>query len=148
MGDPESLSLRSGVQRLERGIRSNAVLAGLQAALEWRTRISPDKQELTAAVHAAAAAARTALVQLDAVELVTPAEHAGLLAFRLAGACPLACVAELGARRIATRAIESHDAIRISCGFFTSAAEIDALLDATVELSELLAGTRVSEAAL
>ena len=82
--------------------------------------------------------AADALAAIDGVELVTPVDRmATLVSFRIRGWTPEAALDELAARVFAVaRTVPLVDAVRISVGFFTSAAEIDRFVGAVALLAE------------
>jgi selenocysteine lyase/cysteine desulfurase len=51
------------------------------------------------------------------------------VSFSLAGVSAGALVAQLGARRIGVRDVQDSDWVRVSCGFFTTEGELDAVVD-------------------
>jgi L-cysteine/cystine lyase len=102
---------RDGARRFDSGWTSGATLAGFEAALgvhpEWRYDVAAE----------AAASCRGLLEPL--VEVVTPAAHSTLVAFRPPGD-PAELVATLGERGVIVREIPGHNLVRTSCGWWTS----------------------------
>ncbi|MEU6797053.1 aminotransferase class V-fold PLP-dependent enzyme [Nonomuraea wenchangensis] len=106
----------------EPGGKSALLWAGLRAALRWR--IEHGHERLVEAVRQGAALARAELAAIPGVTVATPSRHAGLVAFRLPAADPLAVAAALGTHRIATRGIPEIGVVRLSCGPFNTGEEI------------------------
>ncbi|MEV6981722.1 aminotransferase class V-fold PLP-dependent enzyme [Sphaerisporangium sp. NPDC051017] len=113
---------RRPASAFEPGAKSAMLWAGLRAAVRWR--VEHGHERLVEAVRRGAELARAQLAAIPGVPVLTPARHAGLVAFRLPGADPLAVAAALGARRIATRGIPEIGAVRLSCGPFTTDGEL------------------------
>ena len=118
---------------LERGSRSKSIWAGMLAALSWRKALGTEAE-----IEQAIAANRRRLVDglsgLDGVSVVTPAEAAGLVAFMIAGCAADDILKAFGAERLAVRDIAGTDRVRISCGLFTAANELDAVIRVVASL--------------
>ena len=99
----------------------------MYVGLNWITERGP----------ALARAAAAALGATPGVEVVTPAARMGtLVTFRIRGWPSGLAVSELGARAFAiTRHVGPLDAIRISLGFFNTAAEVERFCRAVAELA-------------
>ncbi|GAA1010608.1 cysteine lyase [Acrocarpospora pleiomorpha] len=117
----------------ESGTKSAMLWAGLRAAVRWREEHGHER--LLDAVRLGAALARSRLAGIPGIQVLTPAPHAGLVAFRLPGADPLAVATALGGRRIATRGIAEIDAVRLSCGPFTTGSELAFAVEAVERLT-------------
>ncbi|GAA1000361.1 aminotransferase class V-fold PLP-dependent enzyme [Acrocarpospora macrocephala] len=115
------------------GAKSAMLWAGLRAAVRWREEHGHER--LLDAVWRGAALARRQLAGIPGIQVLTPAPHAGLVAFRLAGADPLAVATALGAQRIAARGIAEIDAVRLSCGPFTTGSELAFAVEAIERLT-------------
>jgi L-cysteine/cystine lyase len=121
-----------GARRLEVGTVFHPGLAGWTAALRWLGEVGWDA--VWTRTRALAARARQALARIPGVEVLTPAEHAGLVSFRLRGFRAEEAVEALAARGYLLRSIPGWDALRASCGFFLLEAEIDGLAEAVEAL--------------
>ncbi|WP_214104177.1 aminotransferase class V-fold PLP-dependent enzyme [Acrocarpospora catenulata] len=115
------------------GTSPGLLWAGLREAVRWRREHG--HQDLLDAVARGAGLARRLLADIPGVRVLTPARHAGLVAFRVPGADPLGVAAELGARRIAVRGIPESDAVRLSCGPFTTEDELVLAARAVAEVT-------------
>lgn len=121
---PDDIVPNSGAGRFEVGTRNSAVLAGQLAALQWLENLGIEactERTVRLAEHL-----RQLLMNEDGVEMVTPANHAGLLTFRYRGIDPKRLVAWLAERKQWIRTIDELGAVRISVGFFHDEAEVDA----------------------
>jgi L-cysteine/cystine lyase len=111
---------RDGARRFDSGLTSGPLLAGLEAALgvhpEWRYE------------GAAAAATRCRELLQPLVDVVTPAGHSTLVAFRPA-ANPSDLVASLDERGVIVREIPGRNLVRASCGWWTSDDDLRKLAD-------------------
>jgi L-cysteine/cystine lyase len=111
---------REGARRFDSGLTSGPLLAGLEAALgvhpEWRYE------------GAVAAAARCRQLLEPLVEVVTPAGHSTLVAFRPPGN-PSDLVASLDERGVIVREIPGRNLVRASCGWWTSDDDLRRLAD-------------------
>ncbi|HKC77015.1 MAG TPA: aminotransferase class V-fold PLP-dependent enzyme, partial [Gaiellaceae bacterium] len=114
---------REGARRFDAGWTGGPTLAGLEAALtvhpEWRCE------------GGAAAAARCRELLEPLVEVVTPAGHSNLVAFRPAGN-PAELVAALDERGVVVREIPGRNLVRASCGWWTSEDDLQRLADGLV----------------
>ena len=111
---------KDGARRFDSGWMGGPLLAGLEAALG----VHPDWRYDGAA--AAAARCRTLLEPL--VEVVTPAGHSTLVAFRPSGS-PTELVATLAERGVVVREIPGRNLVRASCGWWTSDDDLQRLAD-------------------
>jgi L-cysteine/cystine lyase len=111
---------REGARRFDSGWTAGPLLAGLEAALsvhpEWRYE------------GAAAAAARCREHLEPLAEVVTPAAHSTLVAFRPPGN-PAQLVATLAERDVVVREIPGRNLVRASCGWWTSEDDLRRLAD-------------------
>jgi L-cysteine/cystine lyase len=107
---------------------------GLLAALDWLEGVG--RQAVFDRVTQMAEACNVQLSGIEGVEVITPSEaHAGLVCFRVADADLEACVAQFGADGFTLRSVADTSAIRVSCGFFNTEAEIERLVDAVRRLT-------------
>jgi L-cysteine/cystine lyase len=111
---------REGARRFDSGLTSGPLLAGLEAALgvhpEWRYE------------GAASAAARCRELLEPLVDVVTPADHSTLVAFRPPGNSS-DLVASLDERGVIVREIPGRNLVRASCGWWTSDDDLQRLAD-------------------
>ena len=111
---------KEGARRFDSGWMGGPLLAGLEAALgvhpDWRYD------------GAAAAAARCRELLEPLVEVVTPAGHSTLVAFRPPGD-PTELVATLAERGVIVREIPGRNLVRASCGWWTSDDDLQRLAD-------------------
>jgi len=133
--DPGSLLPAAGAQRYEFALPYRPGAAALAASLAWvRDQVGHD-----AAFSLIAANTRHCLEaarQLAGVEMLTPdSQLAGLVAFKVAGADPVKCVEHLAAHGALIRSIPENGALRLSCGFYNTPAEIDHALDLVREFA-------------
>jgi len=117
-----------GARRYEAGSLSRAQLAGLAASLRWQAALP----EGWAARRIAALSRRLAeqLGAVPGVRVLTPtrAETAGLVSFQLSGHGSPELAEELGRRGFRVRHLPpQHDAVRVSCGFYTTDDELTGL---------------------
>jgi L-cysteine/cystine lyase len=112
---------RPGAARFEPNWWAGSSLAGLLAALEGRPAWAFE--------HAAAVAERCRTLLGSRVELVTPDDHATLVAFRAPGE-PAVLVESLAAQGVHVREIPGTGLVRISCGWWTSDGDLERLLAA------------------
>ncbi|MEU0479515.1 aminotransferase class V-fold PLP-dependent enzyme [Streptosporangium sp. NPDC006013] len=117
----------------ESGTKSAMLWAGLRAAVRWREEHG--HEHLLDAVRRGAALARRQLAGIPGIRVLTPTPHAGLVAFRLSDADPLAVATALGAQRIATRGIVEIGAVRLSYGPFTTERELAFAIEAVERLT-------------
>jgi len=114
-----SFTARPGAARFDPNWIAPSALAGLLAAIEGRPE--------WAFAHAAAVADRCREILADIVEVVTPPERATLVAFRPQRK-PSEVVAELYEAGIHVRDIPGSGLVRASCGWWTSAGDLDRLV--------------------
>lgn len=111
---------KEGARRFDSGWTGGPLLAGLEAALavhpDWRYD------------GAARASARCRELLEPLVEVVTPAGHSTLVAFRPPGD-PADLVAKLGERGVIVREIPGRNLVRASCGWWTSDEDVRRLVD-------------------
>lgn len=137
---PGPISYYPGAMRYEYGTRDNARAVGLGAAMDWQDRIGRDRIE----AHGRALAARLhgGLAQMADVEVLSP-RHAALRTAMVSFRSPKMEFGEIfsALRReymCRCRPVSERDlnAVRVSCHVYTTAADIDYLLNA---ISEVLA---------
>jgi len=127
--DAEGYYLPSpGARRLEVGTTFGPALAGWTAAMRWLAGIG--WEAIWARTYELAERARTALLGMDGVQVLTPPEHAGLVSFRVTGLTGEQASARLGEQGFAVRSIPGWDAVRASLGFFLEESEVDGLVAA------------------
>jgi L-cysteine/cystine lyase len=114
-----------GAQRYEVAASYVPSMGALEASVEWLAGQGPIFERIAAL----GARCLAAVAELPNVELLTPAGHAGLVAFRIAGVDSDACVAALHAQGVDIRSIPDNGAMRIACEFFNTEAEIDRAVD-------------------
>ncbi len=119
--------------RLEVGTTFRPGLTAWAAALEWLEGIG--WAEIHARTAALARHCRQALGALSGVQLLTPTDPAGLVAFRVAGRSGEAVAAHLEDSGLRARSIPGWDAVRVSLGFFLEERELDRLTAAVAALS-------------
>ena len=110
-----------GAQRYEVAASYVPSMGALEASVAWLS----DQGPIFERIAALGARCRAAVAELPAVELLTPPDHAGLVAFRIAGVDSDACVAALHARGVDIRSVPDNGAMRIACEFFNTEAEVD-----------------------
>jgi L-cysteine/cystine lyase len=105
-------------------------ILGMARALGWLTMYVGLDFVYRRGAEMAHLAADT-LADIDGVELLTPRDRmAGLVSFRIAGWEPQAALDELQARTFAiARTLPPVNALRISCGFWTTADELDRFMN-------------------
>jgi L-cysteine/cystine lyase len=127
--DPRNVSLADTARRFESSAVFRPALHGLHAALRWLT----DDIGLDVVFDRTRALARYCHDRLSALpgaEVLAPREAmAGLVCFRLPSAPTVAALQERG---LTIRRIPETDALRASCAFFNTWAEIDRLADVLV----------------
>jgi L-cysteine/cystine lyase len=111
---------KEGAARFDSGWIGIPTLVGLIAALgthpEWRYE------------RAAQIAASCAELLGKHVEVVTPPGHSTLVSFRPPGD-PAELVQQLEARGVLVRELPGRNLVRVSCGWWTSAGDVDRLVD-------------------
>ena len=122
-----------GARRLEVGTTFGPALAGWTASLRWLRGIG--WEAIWARTYDLAERARTALLGVRGVELLTPPQHAGLVSFRIVGHTGEQVAARLGDKGFAVRSIPGWNAVRSSLGFFLEEAEVDRLVTAVQTLA-------------
>jgi L-cysteine/cystine lyase len=126
--DPQAFEFAPGAQRFEVGSVYRPGIYALQASVEWRTRLG---EGTFAAIRELAGYCLERVGELPGVELLTPNQEplSGLVAFRLPGVDVVKAVDGLSAAGVAIRSIPDNEALRISCSFYNTRAEIDRALD-------------------
>ncbi|MBK8480186.1 MAG: aminotransferase class V-fold PLP-dependent enzyme [Proteobacteria bacterium] len=131
------VELQAGAKRFETAMVYRPALAGFSASARWLLE-EVGLERAWVQASALAARARSALAALPGVEIITPAAQASqLVAFDLPSFSPprlWGLAAELARReRIVIRALpHAPFALRASCGWFNTEAEIDRLVEAIV----------------
>ncbi|HEX6972074.1 MAG TPA: aminotransferase class V-fold PLP-dependent enzyme [Limnochordia bacterium] len=126
-------------RRFEVGSRHPVALAGQEAALAWLQE-EVGLERAIARIRRLAARLREQLAEVPGVRVLTPAAHAGLVAFQIGGITPSEAVARLGKEGYLVRWIDAPAAVRASCGFYNTEEEIDAFAAAVARLAEKAAG--------
>lgn len=123
--DPDSLAPAPGARRYETGSAYRPALAGALAGVEWH--LGPGAQG--GALDRTREMARHALQAASALpgaSVLTPSHaHAGLVSFIVRGVDPAACVRYLADGGAVIRSVPESGALRLSCGFFNTAGDID-----------------------
>jgi L-cysteine/cystine lyase len=129
--DPEAFEFAPGAQRFEVGSVYRPGIYGLRASVEWRTALGTGT---FAAIAELAGYCLERVGELPGVEVLTPNQEplSGLVALRLPGVDVARAVEGMAAAGVAIRSIPDNQALRISCGFFNTRAEVDRAL-ATLE---------------
>ena len=121
--DPDgSFEPSPGAARFEQGWWPAASLAGVATALSLRPPWWFDR--------AWEAAERCRSLLERRVEVVSPAQRATLVSFRPEGEEPAALVERLRLAGVAVRDVPRTGLVRVSCGWWTSDADVDRLLEA------------------
>jgi len=136
--DYGGLLVRDDGRRFEQGTMHLPDLAGLLAATTWMTA-TVGEAWAHRRIHDLAAMARAELAKLDGVEVITGADHAGLVSFAVGDADPQDLVQRLAGRAILVRAIPRPAAVRLSAGCFVTDDEMTA---AVAAIGEELAALR------
>ncbi|MGH2363941.1 MAG: aminotransferase class V-fold PLP-dependent enzyme [Chloroflexota bacterium] len=125
--DPSTLEFATGAQRYEVASVYRPGLKGLRASVEWLAAQGP----IPRAIEGLAQHCLRRVSELHGVDVLTPSntELSGLVAFTMEGVDAVACTAYLAERAVAIRSIPDNQALRISCGFFNTPAEIDRTVD-------------------
>lgn len=130
-----TIELQDGAKRFETGMVYRPGLAGFSASARWLLE-TVGLERAWARSMALAARARAGLATLPGVELITPPDQASqLVAFDLPAFTPpqlWALASELAQRqRLVLRSLpHAPFALRASCAWFNTEAEIDQLVDA------------------
>lgn len=131
-GDPASLRFVDEARRFEVGSFFAPALLALATSVAW---LAPKiaSGAVPERVRSVAALAREAvgehLVPLGA-ELLTPANHAGLVSVKIPAPGPAEAVERLAEAGFVVRSIPDNGAIRFSCGFFTPPEQVEAAVEA------------------
>jgi L-cysteine/cystine lyase len=118
-----------GACRFEVSTMFRPCIRGLNVTMDWLEK-DVGWDFVFERIASLAALARRRLAVVPGLSFVTPPSQAGLLTFRLAGRDPVQVATQLEAEKISVKVVSSLDALRISTGFYNSAADIDALVDA------------------
>ena len=123
----EAFEFAPGAQRFEVGSVYRPGIYGLLASVEWRRALG---EGTFAAITELAGYCLERVGELPGVEVLTPNQEplSGLVAFRLPGVDVAKAVEGLAAAGVAIRFIPDNQALRISCGFFNTRAEVDRAL--------------------
>ncbi|HVA90356.1 MAG TPA: aminotransferase class V-fold PLP-dependent enzyme [Chloroflexota bacterium] len=124
-----------GARRLEVGTTFGPGLAGWTAALRWLAGIG--WEAVWARTYELAERCRLGLAGLAGVEVLTPPEHGGLVAFRVKGVSGEEGAAALVGRGFLVRSVPGWEAVRASLGFFLEEGEVDRLVGAVAEVAGL-----------
>jgi L-cysteine/cystine lyase len=125
--DASAYEFAEGAQRFEVGSVYRPGIYGLRASVEWRNSLGSGT---FAAITELAGYCLERVGELPGVELLTPNQEplSGLVAFRLPGVDVAKAVEGMAAAGVAIRSIPDNQALRISCGFFNTRAEVDKAL--------------------
>lgn len=115
-------------RELERGTKAKPIWAGMAAALHWRST-QGSEEELAARIAANRELLAAKLSSIGGVTRITPDGAAGILSIAVDGHTPATLLPALAAARLAVRDVPGTPWIRISCGFFTSEHELDAVAE-------------------
>ena len=119
----------SGARRFEVGTVYRPAVKAMCANLKWLSE-ELGWSWIHARIAALAERARSALVAIPEVEMVTPpGAGSGLVTFALRGYDPARVVAELEKSDIVVRNLHDPEALRISTGFFNDAGDIARLVE-------------------
>ena len=123
---------RPGARRYEVGSVYRPGVEGLLASLEWLEQ----RGDVFGAVAQLSSYCRQRVGELPGAEILTPNEEvSGLVSFRIPGLDTAACLDHLSASGIAIRSIPDNGALRLSCGFYNTPAEIDRTFEAISDFS-------------
>jgi len=123
----EGMILQRGTHRFEQGLIQPALLAGLQAALTW-WRDEVGSAWAFKRIAQLAAKVRQGLLNIPGVDVLTPADHAGLISFNVSGKPPMQIVESLSQQGILVRSVPDPAAVRVATSFYNTEAEIKAFL--------------------
>lgn len=123
-----------GARRLEVGTTFWPAVAAWTASLRWIGEIG--WEAVWTRIHLLTARARGALGEIPGVQVLTPAAHAGLCSFHVAGRTGVEVNERLVASGFGVRSIPGWEATRASLGFFLEEAEVDGLATAVRALAE------------
>lgn len=118
----------AGARRLDAGTITMTALAGLVAAVSWRSAVGWD--DAFAASRSLAAEAAAGLDALAGVEVAHAGAPSTLIAFAVPGRDPAEVVASAARAGVLLRAIPGFNTIRASIGFWNDRDDVDRLLGA------------------
>ena len=118
----------TSARRLDAGTITLSALAGVSAALEWRSELGYDATCERAA--GLAATLREQLAELDSVVLETPSAPSTIVAFRTPGREPADVVAHCEQEGVLLRQIPTHGLVRASVGFWNDERDLAKLVAA------------------
>jgi L-cysteine/cystine lyase len=104
----------------------------MQASLRWLDELG--WKNIHPRIHALAAQCRAMLAELPSCILLTPLEHAGLIAFNLEGVDPHAAALELFEQGIVIRSVYNPNCLRVSTGFYNTEDDLARLRAALLKL--------------
>jgi L-cysteine/cystine lyase len=123
----------AGARKFEQGTVQIAVLAGFLDALRWfASDVGP--AWAFGRIRNLAGSARSALMEVPGVRVLTPADAAGLVTFQVAGKTPEAVVEVLTKAGIVARTVPEPGGVRIATGFYNTEAEIETVVRAVASL--------------
>ena len=127
------LELRPGAQRFEYGTQNDALIYGVESALEFIAKIG--MQEIWARNRGMAERAVAGLATLPGVTLLSPAEPAwrsAMITFAIPGRDNRQVAADLVRQRLRVRSVTEGglDAVRVSFHVYNDPAEVDRLIGA------------------
>ena len=124
-------AVRGNAQRFEQGTSNAAGYAGQVAAARFLADAGADaayRRSFELVEYA-----RGLFSELDGVEVLTPAEHAGLVTVVLPGADADDVVRRVAEERVVVRSIRALRAVRLSLGYFNTVEEVDLAVKALDE---------------
>lgn len=123
----------AAARRYELSTPPTDLLAGWAASLSWLEEMG--WTAIYGRTARVTARARSLLDAVGAVTVLTPAAHAGLLAFTISGQEPYAANAALSRRGVTVRPIDHPPCLRTSTGFFTSDLDLERLISEITALA-------------
>jgi L-cysteine/cystine lyase len=126
--------------RFEFGSRAQAIMAGLEATLDWFDQLGWDN--VWQHIERLSDYAKARLMERPDIELLTPVafnESSGLVSFRIKGYDSLDVATKLReTKRIHTRMVLEGTGIRIATAHYVSPEDIDCLMDTLAEVAPLV----------
>jgi len=121
----------AGAQRYEVGSVYRPAVAGLANSLNWIR----NQGDIFGAISRLAEYCHHRAGEIRGVQVLTPdqGQRSGLISLRIPDVDVVSCVEFLRDRKIAVRSIPDNGALRISCGFYNTPAEIDATVAAVAK---------------
>ncbi len=116
-----------GARRFEVGTVYTPAVYGMLESLTYLENVGHGR--VLAATQTITQHCRDALAETPGVTLLSPAAHAGLTAFAVAGHEPAEVVQKLAERRIVIRSIPHPGHVRVSTGFFNDESDVARLVE-------------------